>query len=214
MKIKLMCLWALLTVQVSAQTVSEHKGDILITDSQGHTEQITSSGRDYDPQLSIDQKFVVFARKAEGSFESDIAPVGNTVSQLWMADRREGGKSRLLLGDAISIKGRKFHEFSSPHMSPDNKAIYFLIAYKASTPAIVRFEIATGSVDFIAEALNFELVPSGEYGGYLIVQQRRPLAGAGYYEWYWLLDPQGADQGLIGLEYKSVKTFLELWAGR
>jgi hypothetical protein len=191
------------------QSVSERRGNIIAIDSQGREQQITSSGRDSDPHISPDKRSVVFVRRGEGSFDSDIQPVGTKVNQIWIADLLENPQPRVVLENALSINGRQFHEFTSPQLSPDNAAVYFLIPYAATSRAIIRYERATAKVEFIAgTVLEFNVVPSGKNAGSLIVHERRLMATPAYWEPYWLLDPHGADRGFIGLDSKAVTTFL------
>ncbi len=53
-------------VPVFAQTVAVQDGNIQFTDKSGKTTALTSSGRDSDPVLAPDGKWVVFVRKIDG----------------------------------------------------------------------------------------------------------------------------------------------------
>jgi len=58
---------------------------------------------------------------------------------------------------------------------------------------------------FVCPALEFEVVPSGEYRDCLLVAQHRYFIGGGSYNWFWLLRPDGKEEGPVGEDTENFK---------
>jgi hypothetical protein len=61
-------------------------------------------------------------------------------------------------------------------------------------------ERARTNYRFIQPANELEVITSGEYQGYLALQQHRYFIGGGSYDWYWLFTPDGKEIGPLGEE--------------
>ena len=57
------------------------------------------------------------------------------------------------------------------------------------------------------------MIPAGRYKDYFIAQQRRAKLGVGYYDWFYLLDSNGKEVGVIGGDQRDVYNFLDTYVG-
>jgi hypothetical protein len=200
-------LFLAITLSVKAQSVAAPGGNIVVTSRQGVEHQRTTLGKDRDPSQSHDGRLVVFIRRT-GEKIGPRGPDQQDVSELWIAETSGDKPAERLFSGTVTVEGRDFREFSQPKLSPKNDHVYFLIPYKYTTLGLVRMSVADRSIRFIGPALDFQVVPKGDFSGYLIIQQKRPYANGGFYNWYWLFDPDGNEMGLVGPEEQYVKNFL------
>lgn len=130
-------------------------------------------------------------------------------TELWIAKVNQRGSARALLEPPVQVNGRSFNQVFSPKFSADSAAVYFLIPYAATSQAIVRVRIATPEPEFIAAAENFDVVRAGRYRGCLVAKIRKAKLAPGYYEWYWLLTPEGKEIAVVGQDERDVALFME-----
>jgi hypothetical protein len=187
--------------------VEERNGNIMFTDSTGHSRQLTSSGKDYTPFLSPDKRTVVFARKRlEAPYPNQPSEMEILKSELWLVDI--GGKEAprpIFQGAVIPPDGRKLQSFSGPQLSPDGRYCYFLAEYAATSHALCRLDMRTQRAVLISGALEFALVPSGPWRGYPVANvrtsERDPSIGDDNeypnYPWF-LLSPTGRKIKRVG----------------
>jgi hypothetical protein len=177
----------------------ERDGNIIVLGADGNEIQITSSGADSDPDLAHDGTKVVFLRK-----------FGAATYEIWISNVARGSANpHPLVKTPLGINGLQFNQVFSPRFSPDGATVFFLVPYAATTQAILKVAVAKPEPLFIAAALNFEIVPAGQYRGDLVAQIRKAKLAPGYYEWYWLLTPEGKELGIVGQDDGDVALFLE-----
>ena len=97
-------------------------------------------------------------------------------------------------------------ELCCPQFSADGERIYFLSAEWATSHALCVLDLSTRRAQFICDAIQFEVVPDGEYRGDLIVLKHKYFVDSGSYDWYWLVTPDGKEVGPIGPE-ENMETF-------
>jgi len=61
--------------------------------------------------------------------------------------------------------------------------------------------------------VDFSVIPAGRYKNYFIAQQRRAKLAIGYYDWFYLLDSNGKEVGVIGGDKDDVDYFLDTYVG-
>jgi hypothetical protein len=85
--------------------------------------------------------------------------------------------------------------FSKPQFSTNGRLVYFLSEAWATPGALHVVDTTNTKEHFVCPALEFEVVPSGEYRDCLLVAQHRYFIGGGSYNWFWLLRPDGKKEG-------------------
>ena len=65
----------------------------------------------------------------------------------------------------------RYVEFSVPHLSLDNRYVYFAIPLAAVCSGLVRLDRRTSEVRILTPAKAFTVIESGKYRGYLVVDQ-------------------------------------------
>jgi dipeptidyl aminopeptidase/acylaminoacyl peptidase len=183
----------------AAPCVEARNGDIYLVEKTGATRQITSLGKDSMPDLSADGTTVVFVRAT-----------GADTKEIWIADISPNAQARPLVPAPILLNGRKFSLVWEPKYSPDGRYIYFMIEYASTTGGLVRVSLSNPTVEFVTAALEYQIVKSGRYRGYIVARIRKPKMAMGYYFWYWLLTPEGKEVGVVGEDARDVKMFLDV----
>jgi len=184
-------------VPAPGQTVSVQNGNIQFTDKAGKTLALTSSGRDSDPVLAPDGKWVAFVRKVDGK---KIATGSDEVdpTELWQV-RIDGKEPSLLLRCRESEKVESLiASFENLQFSTNGKLLYFVTPAWAVSGAVHVVDTTNRKERYLFPGNNLKLVPSGEYKDCLLVQQHRYFIGGGSYDWFWLLRPDGKEVGPVG----------------
>jgi hypothetical protein len=181
-----------------AQSVSVTDGNIQFTDKSGKTTALTSSGRDSDPVLAPDGKWVVFVRKIDGP---KIATATDEVdpTELWQV-RVDGKEPTMLLrcGDVKDDKDHPLAAFQSLQFSTNGKLVYFSSPQWATSGAIHVVDTTNRKQHYLFPGNEVRVVTGGEYKDCLLVQQHRYFIGGGSYDWFWLFRPDGKEVGPVG----------------
>ena len=180
-----------------AQTVAVKDGNIQFTAGAGATTAITSSGRDSEPALAPDGKWVAFVRKVDGK---KIATGSDEVdpSELWQV-RTDGKEASLLVKCRGSEKPESvIAAFENLQFSTNGKLLYFVTPAWATSGAVHVVDTTNRKERYLFPGNNLKVVPSGEYKDCLLVLQHRYFVGGGSYDWYWLLRPDGKEVGPVG----------------
>jgi hypothetical protein len=181
-----------------AQTVAVQDGNIQFTDASGKTMALTSSGRDSDPVLAPDRKWVVFVRKIDG--DKIVTGADETdPTELWQV--RVDGKEPTMLLRCGETKGDKDHPlaaFQSLQFSTNGKLVYFSSPQWATSGAVHVVDTTNRNEHYLFPGNEVKVVTGGEYKDCLLVQQHRYFIGGGSYDWFWLLRPDGKEVGPVG----------------
>jgi dipeptidyl aminopeptidase/acylaminoacyl peptidase len=202
-------LWICLAAPSNAQKVSVQNGNVCIASAGGEVKTLTNSGHDSEPVLSPDWKWIAFIRTiagkkiATGAGEADV-------TELWQI-RADGKEPTALVRAKESDKMETILAgLSKPQFSSDGKLVYFLSEAWATSGALHVVDSRNGKEHFVCPALEFEVVPSGEYKDCLLVSQHRYFVGGGSYDWFWLLRSDGKEVGPVGEDTENFKgTYLK-----
>jgi hypothetical protein len=148
--------------QFGPGTVASRGGNIVYTDQRGHAYVLTSSGKDTEPELSLDKSCIVFLRKT-----------GEELNEIWMVNT-DGSEQRLLYRGPVPTR-RTPHSLAarSPRISRDKRHVYFLVDTSATSGSLWRLDILAKKVTMLVPgALEFELIHSGRYRDHLIARRR------------------------------------------
>lgn len=180
-----------------AQSVSVQDGNIQFTDKSGKTTALTSTGRDSNPILAPDGKWVAFVRKVDGK---KIATGSDEVepTELWQI-RVDGKEPSLLVKCRDSEKMESvIGAFENLQFSANGKLLYFVTPAWATTGAVHVVDTTNRKERYLFPGNNLKIVGPGEYKDCLLVQQHRYFIGGGSYDWFWLLRPDGKEIGPVG----------------
>jgi len=194
-----------LAVSAFAQTVSVRDGNIEFTDKSAKTTALTSSGRDSNPVLAPDGKWVAFVRKVDGK---KIATGADEMdpTELWQV-RVAGQEPSLLLRCRESAKPESLiAAFETLQFSANGKLLYFVSPAWATSGAVHVVDTTNRKERYLFAGNNLKLVPSGEYKDCLLVQQHRYFVGGGSYDWFWLLRPDGKEVGPVGEDTETFES--------
>ncbi|HEY6071487.1 MAG TPA: hypothetical protein VIU85_08955 [Chthoniobacterales bacterium] len=190
--------------QAGAQKVSVQNGNVVLATAGGENKRLTNFGHDSEPVLSPDKKWIVFARTSPGKRIATGSGEGDE-TELWQI-RVDGKEPTALVHSKQSDKMETLLAgFSNPRFSSDGKLVYFLSEAWTTSGALHVVDTTNGKEHFVCPALEFEVVPSGEYRDHLLVQQHRYFIGGGSYDWFWLIKPDGKEVGPVGEDTENFK---------
>src|SRR5688572_7608645 len=120
---------------VGKPSVSARDGNIYIREDSGQERQLTSSGRDSNPVLAPDGKWVVFVRILPGA-KIDSGAGEHDAAELWQV--RADGKEPLML---VRTRGAEKVEnliagFEDVQFSSDGRLVYFVTPAWATSGAV------------------------------------------------------------------------------
>ena len=179
------------------QSVSVKDGNIQFTDKAGQTAALTSSGRDSNPILAPDGKWVIFVRKVDGK---PIATGSDEVepTELWQV-RVDGKEATVLVKTRDTGKPETgIAAFGSLQFSTNGKLVYFVTPAWAVTGAVYVVDTTNRKVRYLFPGNDVKVVPPGEFKDCLLVLQHRYFIGGGSFDWYWLVRPDGKEIGPVG----------------
>jgi hypothetical protein len=58
------------------------------------------------------------------------------------------------------------------------------------------------------------VILTGKYKDDLVVKQHRAKLGVGYYDWYYVLKPNGQEVGVVGQDKDDVYNFVNMYVGK
>lgn len=185
--ITLLLIFICLSSLAYAAQVTEKQGNIYY-----NNQQLTSSGKDNMAVLSPDDKQVVFVRD----------------DALWLIDVTGNNAHAIVVSAENDDVKQHLTELNNPRFSLDSKAVYFLSAAWVTSNAVHVVDLTTHEQYFVTDGNSLELVPTGNYKGYLIVSKHKYHQGGGSYEDFWLVSPKGKAIKSLGEEQERVNAFL------
>jgi WD40-like Beta Propeller Repeat len=195
---------ALTAVAVGAASVSVSAGNIYFTNEAGNSKQLTSSGLDSEPVLSPDGKWVVFVRSTSGNptmtgTGDDIEP-----TELWQIGAT-GRDATLLVRCRNADMTTVIAAFHDIHFSFLGRYVFFITPAWAVSGAVHVVDTTNAKEHFVCPGNGLEVLHSGEYRDYLLVEQHRYFLGGGSYDWWWLFSPDGKEVGPVGEDTSNFK---------
>ncbi len=190
-----------------AQRVTTQDGNVIYHAPAGAApRQLTRTGLDRDAVLSPDGRTIAFIRGTPGDSVEVVAGPEEATS-LWTMGVDGGGARMHVTGRAAEVAGEMLAALQAPRFSPDGRRIYFLSAAWATSGAVHVLDLSTGSERFLVAGNSLDVVPSGEYAGFLMVSQHRYFLAGGSYDWYWLFTPDGQEVDPIGEDESALDGF-------
>lgn len=111
-----------------------------------------------------------------------------------------GASSRLLVAPRPSSDPRQnLTGFYHLVLGPDGRTLYFETLAWQAIGAVHALALDRGQIRFIAPGRLACVIPGGQWQGYLLVQQRRPMVFGGSFDGFWLYDVNGREIGPAAL---------------
>jgi hypothetical protein len=178
--------------------------------SQGDKDiQLTSTNHDDAPILSPDKKLIAFIRTGHQIIPQkcrDFADISSKYgNQIWIYNLANNTE-RLLVDNNFSCNKPKERMVDPQQLnfSPNGKILYFVTSAWVVSGAAHAINVDGTNYHYIQPANTLEVITSGDYRGYLALQQHRYFIGGGSYDWFWLFTPDGKEIGPLG-EEPSIK---------
>jgi hypothetical protein len=171
----------------------------------GQDIQLTNTNQDGSPILSPNKKLVAFIRTGHQiipqkclDFSDISSKFGNQIWIYNIANKTE----RLLVDNNFSCNNpqKRIVDPQQLHFSPNSRTLYFVTSAWAVSGAVHAINVDGTNYRYIQPANELEVITSGDYQGYLALQQHRYFIGGGSYDWYWLFTPDGKEIGPLGEE--------------
>jgi hypothetical protein len=186
---------------VVCQTVSEVHGNIVFTDADGQSSEITSGHLDSEPNLCGDHRKVVFVRSTP-SRKADTGLGDMEMSEIWIAQTDRKQPPRRIFADHAGGfapgPNMVMAGLAEPQFSPDCQRVYLSAATWATSAAFHVLDLETGETKFLYAGLGIEVVQSGKYKGFLIGTKNPIIEDRGRATVYLLLDADGNEVKRIG----------------
>jgi len=172
---------------------------------EGQDIQLTNTNQDCSPTLSPNKKLVAFIRTGHQiipqkclDFSDISSKYGNQIWIYNIANKTE----RLLVDNNFSCNKpkKRIVDPQQLHFSPNSKTLYFVTSAWVVSGAVHAINVDGTNYRYIQPANELEVITSGDYQGYLALQQHRYFLGGGSYDWYWLYTPDGKEIGPLGEE--------------
>ena len=181
-------------------------GDIYLVLTDGRLRRLTSDGKNSQPALSLDKKWVVFTREISEKITGVDLLEGTKPNDIWLMDTLGKKKQKIASGYHYSSEARQLLASTAinPQFSLDGQSVLFQVG-TGELASIEQVDLKTRKVKFICRGEKLKIIPQGRYQGYLIVRQPRNFLGNGGYCWYWLMNPAGKEIGAIGDERRLKK---------
>ncbi len=201
------------TIAAEAISVTVQDGNVMLVQN-GQQRQLTKSGKDADPVLSPDGKWVAYSR------------INNPNSTGSQGDCKSGAMADELhrihvdgTGDEVLVRGQEgkdpqtaLCDFSRKQFTSDGRNIYFLSPAWAVSAALHRYDTTAKTQSFVIDANDVIVLnqcKNADNRDGLVVLQHRYFVVAGSYDWYWLFDRTGKkEKGPVG-EYDDQQAVRE-----
>jgi hypothetical protein len=107
---------------------------------------------------------------------------------------------RLVSGGEETNLEKSIAVVNSPQFSPDGKKVYFLSTAWVTSDAVHVVDIGSKVETFMCAGNTIDVISTGKYRGFLVVQKHRYYPREGSYDHYWLVSPKGVEVRQIGDE--------------
>lgn len=192
------------------QKVTGKTVNIVFTDASGVERLLTSSGVNTEPNLSSNNRSVVFLREVAGRR-----------GEIWTV-QSDGSGAKELYARPVRWSGMlcPSSSFRSPQWASDGRAVYFVTDCSPMTGALWRLDVSTRTVaPIVPDAVNYGVIQTGRFKGYLIANQRSVPSGPALEPSYpvypfFLYRPDGTRMQQVGGETGDLDQLLASWENR
>lgn len=203
--------------------VFEKEGNIFSSDSSGKTLQLTAEGRDQNPVIHPNGKWVYFVRIPEAEqrwkkshFEYPAGDNSAWEYELWRIDLDGENPFMIFKNTNAPINhpsGAWYAAIGNVQFSPKGDKVYFEASEWVTSAALYAMNPDGTDIKKLGAGNETKIILSTmdsekDYAGYIVTNQHRYWVFGGSYDWYWLYDPEWQEVGPIGHDL-SVATKLQ-----
>jgi hypothetical protein len=190
----------------ASRAVREVAGNILLVESDGSSKQLTTTGQDSMPSISLDGKKIVFVRSPDGQSRDDV----------WVVDLNKPVDQQISnITPPELIAKHYIAAILDPQFSPDAATIYFYTE-PGNFGLVISVDLASKRSKVLAHGVvpilqgrAFDVIQRGEYAGDLIVYKDSEKLTAGRLFLYWLVSPEGANIAIVADNENDLGLFRE-----
>lgn len=202
----------------SGDQVFEKNGNIVYVDSKGVAVGLTDSGRDFEPVLHPNGKWVYFVRSFEGELKGEVyypkngngPEDGILKMELWRIDI-DGNNAKMLYQNKTAAidhpSGYAYASLDNIQISPNGDRIYFETAHWVTSNALNVMDPDGSNVKMLGAGNETKIIASTmdsekDYSGYIVTNQHRYYVFGPSYDWWWLYDPDWNEVGSLGPDFE------------
>jgi len=209
---------ALLATQAQAAPRVFIEGGNVVIENDGIRRPLTRSGRDADPALSPNGRFVVFTRKpASKPADTDDCGDGESAELLMRVNADGGGETTLVRGRAGKTPQTRLCGFTAKQFNSDGLLLYFLTPGWATSGALHVYNFSARAERFVVDASGLLVLSAcrNEHKDRVAIMRHKYFVFGGSYDWYWLYDPRTRKEiGPLGeIDDKDLAKQAEDWCG-
>ena len=192
-------------------------GNVMI-ETDGSEKQLTKSGRDSEPVLSPDGRFVVFNRAPEKKpDDNDECHDGAAAENLLRVGADGRGEVTLVRGRAGRTPQTRLCGFTAKQFNSNGRLLYFLTPGWATSGALHVYDFKARAERFVVDASGLFVLSAckNEHKDRVAIMRHKYFVFGGSYDWYWLYDPRTKkDIGPLGeIDEKDLAKQAEDWCG-
>jgi hypothetical protein len=227
MKIKAMFLTVIVLAAICSLAQSQDIGsikvferdrNIYLSDVKGKLRLLTNTGRDTEPVLHPNGKWVYFVRSFEGEFVGEeFYPAkgrepedGILKMELWRIDIDGQNEKMLYRNKTAAIdhpSGYAYASLDNIQISPEGDKIYFETAQWVTSDALNVMNPDGSNIKTLGPGNDTKIIFSTmdkdtDYSGYIVTNQHRYWLFGGSYDWYWLYTPDWKEICPLGPDIK------------
>ena len=200
-------------ITISAEphnTVYVRNGNVFLNGRNGAVIQLTNSGLDSEPNISFDSTAAVFVRRTPAHLVTTAAGITDE-NELWIVSTAPPFQARrVFAGHNGRDAAKSVGGFTTPQFSKSGKKIYFVGQRWATVHAIYCLDLENSSLQLLAPGYSVEVIRSGHYDGYIIVDKDVLKLTPGRMHIFVLLDPMEKEVGIIGTDDSDLNEFKQL----
>ena len=188
-------------------------GDIVVHQCSGPDKQITRGGVYADPVLSPDDRSIAYIKVEHQGTDS----YGDSRTSLWIADMASGASRQLLASQPAGEMTTTLAAMWEPEFSLDGGFIYVESEAWVTSPAIHQVNVKTGTHRFVTAGALWQVVRTGKYRGYLLVQKHEyhPAPDYGSFNPVYIVRPDGKWSRLVpGSDKDDGENSVDAWLAK
>jgi hypothetical protein len=204
----------LATPALAAPRVFVDGGNVVL-ENDGVKRPLTASGRDSEPVLSPDGRFVVFTRGPAQKAGDDACHDGSAAESLMRVEADASRETTLVRGRAGKTPQTRLCGFTAKQFNSNGRLLYFLTPGWATSGALHVYDFKARAERFVVDASGLLVLSAcrNEHKDRVAILRHKYFVFGGSYDWYWLYDPNANQEiGPLGeIDDKDLAKQAEDW---